>query len=144
MQFSRSREQGTALINLSPRRLSLSSHTHWFRIFYTVSGSSGRLPSSSGTSSLGTSRCSTSHSTPSPRSSPQDSTPSGTVEPLLRVHHPAPSLQLLSTVSKAAKLIPLLASRYFQKVPIWWRWYCWICPEAGRCMGWWCHSSVTS
>ncbi|XP_066316434.1 ABC transporter G family member 36-like [Miscanthus floridulus] len=31
---------------------------------------------------------------------------------------PAPSLQLLST-----------------KVPIWWRWYCWICPEAGRLYG---------
>jgi hypothetical protein len=44
-------------------------------------------------------------------------------------------LQLLSTVSKAAKLIPVLASRYLQKTPIWWRWYCWICPVAWTLYG---------
>jgi hypothetical protein len=60
---------------------------------------------------------------------------SGFIIPRLVRPHRAPSLQLLCTVSKAAKLIPVLASRYFQKVPIWWRWYCWICPEAWTLYG---------
>ena len=33
------------------------------------------------------------------------------------------------------KLISVLASRYLQKTPIWWRWYCWLCPVAWTLYG---------
>ena len=33
------------------------------------------------------------------------------------------------------QLIPVLALRYVQRVPIWWRWYCWICPVAWTLYG---------
>jgi hypothetical protein len=32
-------------------------------------------------------------------------------------------------------LISFLAQRYVQKVPIWWRWYCYICPVAWTLYG---------
>jgi hypothetical protein len=47
-------------------------------------------------------------------------------------HH----ITVLTPVSQPfPKLIRVLALRYVQKVPIWWRWYCWICPVAWTLYG---------